>query len=89
MPETVSNFLDRKYGADNWQTWAPEYFLSVVAHELRPPLALIKGYTAILSNENTKESHSTAIENISNSIQIIEELREGIIEYGRKQHPDV
>ena len=61
----------------------------MLVHELRNPIALIKGWAQFLSNEDSKEHFSEGIEIISQKIDILEKLHEGIEEYldGHMQNP--
>ena len=83
-----SNPYSKQYGEDR-KSWPPEVFLAVLVHELRNPIAVVKGWTQFLSNENTKEHFSQGIEIISQKIGILEKLHEGVEEYldGHMQKP--
>ena len=76
-PEDIASKPD----SEEWKSWPPEFFLTVLLPELRTPLIVIKGYTEILADEKMKNHHSQALEIISKNIEKIEKLCEGIAEY--------
>jgi signal transduction histidine kinase len=67
--------------SDEWKSWSPEFFLSVLLHETRTPLMIIKGYVEILSNEETKEQHPQALKSISRAVGTLEDLWEDTRDY--------
>jgi signal transduction histidine kinase len=67
--------------SDEWKSWPPDFFLSVLLHELRNPLMLIKGYVEILSDETAKEHHPVALETISKNIEKLEQIYGDITDY--------
>jgi signal transduction histidine kinase len=71
MNETDSQNNEK---SDEWKSWPPEFFLSVLLHETRTPLMIIKGYVEILSNEETKQHHPEALESISRAVGRLEDL---------------
>jgi signal transduction histidine kinase len=81
MNETDSLNPESNHNVDEWRSWPPEFFLSVLLHELRSPLMIIKGYAKILSDEKTKEHHPQALESILKNVERIEKLWDGIAEY--------
>jgi signal transduction histidine kinase len=81
MNETDSVNSEPKNKSDEWKSWPPEAYLSVLLHELRTPITIIKGYVGILSNEQAKEHHAKALESISHAIKMIDDLYEGIADY--------
>jgi signal transduction histidine kinase len=64
--------------SDDWRSWTPREFLSTTIHELRTPIMIIKCWTELLSNEESKEHHPKAIENIFKSIWRLEEVMDDI-----------
>ena len=85
----LSNPYLKDYGEDR-KSWPPEGFLAVLLHELRNPIAVIRGWAEFLSDEETKEYFPQGIEIISHKIAIIEELHKGVEEYvsERSLNPD-
>jgi len=81
-----SNPYSQKYSEDR-QSWSLEEFLAVLLHELRNPIAVIRGWAEFLSNEETKEHLPQGIEIISHKIAIIEELHKGLGEYVSEHVP--
>jgi len=70
--------------SDEWKSWTPKEFLSTTIHELRTPILLIAGYTELLSNEEAKELHPRAIENISQAVRRLEVVIDGMAAYLRE-----
>ena len=70
--------------SDDWRSWTPRQFLSTTIHELRTPIMLIHGYTELLSNEESKELHPKAIENIFRAIGRLDEVIDDMSAYLRK-----
>ena len=64
-----------------WETLTPQEFIAVMLHELRNPVMVIKGYTALLSNEEAKEHHPMAIDAISRNTERLEVLLKDIANY--------
>jgi signal transduction histidine kinase len=81
MNETDAPNSESEHNSDDWKSWPPKDFLSNMLHELRTPLMMIKGYVAILSNEEAKEHHPQALESINFSVGRIEQLYEDIAIY--------
>ena len=81
MNGTESAAPESNNDSDEWKTWSPEVFLTVLIPEFRTPLIVIKGYTTILADENMKEKHAQALEIISKKIETMMKLCEGIAEY--------
>ncbi|HEX9386821.1 MAG TPA: histidine kinase dimerization/phospho-acceptor domain-containing protein [Anaerolineales bacterium] len=81
MNEPDSQNPESNHNSDEWKSWPPEFFLSVLFYELRTPLIAIKGYTTILSDEKAKEHHPQALEKIFKNVERIEKLCEGIADY--------
>jgi len=69
---------------DERKSRTPKEFLSMAIHELRTPIMLIKGYTEILSNEETKELHSEAVETISQAVKRLDDVVNGMGDYLRE-----
>jgi Signal transduction histidine kinase len=84
MNETNSSNTQSNDNQDEWKSWPPEFFLSILLYELRSPLMAIKGYASILSDEETKELHPQALENILKHVEKIEKLCDGIADYRRE-----
>jgi len=81
MSETDSQPIESNLNSEEWKSWPPESYLAVLLHELRTPIMIIKGYAQILSNESAKEHHPQAIENISKTVEKLEQIWDGIAEY--------
>ena len=64
-----------------WKTLTPQEFIGVMLHELRNPVMVIKGYTALLSNEEAKEHHPMAIDALSRNTERLEVLLKDIANY--------
>lgn len=84
MNETDSGNPESNSHSDKWKSWTPEEYLSILVHELRTPLMIIKSYLAILTSEDTKEHHQEALESISKNVDQMVKLQEGIIDYIHK-----
>jgi signal transduction histidine kinase len=67
--------------SEEWKSWPPEFFLTVLVPELWTPLMAIKGYAEILADESMKEHHPQALEIISKNLEKIAKLCDGIAEY--------
>jgi signal transduction histidine kinase len=75
---------EEKSRSEDWRSWTPREFLSTTIHELRTPIMFIKCWTELLSNEESKELHPKAIENIFKSIGRLEEVMDDMSGYLRK-----
>ena len=84
------NTSDSSHPSDDWNSSSPEEFLAIMRHELRNPIAVMKGWVEILSNESTRDHHPKAIEIISQKIDVIEKLHQRLGEYvdTHRQNPD-
>jgi len=69
---------------DQQKSSTPEEYLSTTLHELRTPLMIIKSWVTILSDEKTKELHPKAIEGISQAIEMLEDVCDGMAGYYRE-----
>ena len=67
--------------SDDWKSWSPELFLTILLPELRTPLIAIKGYIEILADEKRKEHHPQALEFISKNIESLVRLCDDIAAY--------
>ena len=76
-PQDIASNRD----SEEWKSWPPELFLTILLPELRAPILAIKGYAEILSDEKRKEHHPQALERISKNIESLQKLCEGIAEY--------
>ena len=59
----------------------PQEFIAVMLHELRNPVMVIKGYIALLSNEEAREHHPMAIDAISRNTEKLEILLKDMANY--------
>ena len=84
MSESDSSNLESENDQDNWKLVPPKQFLTIVLHELRTPITIIKGHVDLLSNEKQKEYHPEAIRAISSSIERMEKLYEDMMVYTRE-----
>jgi signal transduction histidine kinase len=64
-----------------WKSMTQKDLLSIVLHELRTPMMVIKGYVEVLSKEDGKEYLPEAIQAISSSVERINTVCEGIAAY--------
>jgi len=81
MNEVDSQDIESRPDSEEWKSWSPEFFLTVLVPELRTPLFAIRGYTEILADEKMKDHHPQAFEIISKNIEKITKLCDGIAEY--------
>jgi len=84
MDETDSSNPESNNKSDEWKSWTPKEFLATTLHELRTPIILIKDWIEILSNEETKELHPKAIEDISQAARRLEDVMDGMTDYLRE-----
>ena len=61
MNEVDSQDIESRSDSEEWKSWSPEFFLTVLVPELRTPLFAIRGYTEILADESMKEHHPQAL----------------------------
>jgi signal transduction histidine kinase len=81
MDETPSPHSGSNDKAEEWKTLSLEDFLGDLIHELRAPIMIIKGYTILLSDEKSTEYYPEALDSISQAVERIERLCQGVIEY--------
>ena len=84
MNESDSSDIENNENPNDWKSQSPEDVLFHYLHEIRNPVSLMKGWTGILSNEDVKESHPKALDNISKCLEKIEELNERLTDYARE-----
>lgn len=72
--------ISEKYSND-WKSMPPEWFLSIMLHELRTPILTIKGFATILSDETQKEMHPGAIEAILSNAKRLDQLWNDMANY--------
>ncbi len=70
---------------DDWISWSPEKFMTVLNPELRTPVTVIKGFVIILADETRKDMHPKAIESILDAIKRIEILLDAMADFNRIQ----
>ena len=81
MNETDTQASESDQNSDEWKSWPPEFFLTVLLPEIWTPLTVIKGYTEILADEKMKAHRPQALDSISKNIEKIENLCYEIAEY--------
>ena len=81
MNETDSHSRESNRNLDEWKSWSPEVFLTVLLPELRTPLTVLGGYVTILADEKMKEHHPQALEIISKKLESLMKLCDGIAAY--------
>ena len=81
MNEIDPQDIASKSYSEEWKSWSPEFFLTILLPELRTPILAIKGYAEILSDEKRKEHHPQALDRISKNLESLEKLCEAIAEY--------
>ena len=84
MEETPSPHPGPHDKAEEWKSLSLEDFLADLIHELRAPVMIIKGYTMLLSDEKSTEYYPEALDSISQAVERIEKLCQGVIEYRKE-----
>ena len=84
MDETPAPNTGSNDKAEEWKTLLLEDFLADLIHELRAPIMIIKGYTILLSDEKSTEYYPEALDSISQAVERIERLCQGVIEYRKE-----
>jgi signal transduction histidine kinase len=84
MSKADSLNLESENDSEDGKPSTPKEFINMMLHEFRTPIAVIKGYVEILSNETQKEHHPEAIKAISTSIERIEKLYEDMMDYAQE-----
>lgn len=85
MDETPSPNSSSHDKAEKWKSLSTEDFLADLIHELRAPIMIIKGYTILLSDEKSTEYYPEALDSISQAVERIERLCQGVIEYRKER----
>ena len=67
--------------SDDWKSSTPAEILAILLHELRNPIAVMRGWTGLLSDEGAREHHSIAFEMITQKIDTLERLHQRLGEY--------
>ena len=66
---------------DVWKLLTPQEFISVMLHELRNPVMVIKGYAALLSKEEAREHHPKALDAVIRNTETLERLLKEMSNY--------
>ena len=81
MNESDSSDMEGENKSGKANLWSPEVFLSMLLHELRNPVIVIKGYVGILASEEAKVQQAETLDNMSRYIGDIEIAIDSISEY--------
>jgi signal transduction histidine kinase len=72
---------DSENGSEAWKLLTPQEFISVMLHELRNPVMVIKGYAALLSKEEAREHHPKALDAVLRNAETLEHLLKEMSKY--------
>jgi len=80
MDEKTNNPTSEK-STETWKLLTPQEFISVMLHELRNPVMVIKGYAALLSKEEAREHHPQALDAVVRNAETLERLLKDMANY--------
>jgi signal transduction histidine kinase len=80
MDEKVTH-PDSENSSEAWKLLTPKEFISVMLHELRNPVMVIKGYAALLANEEAREHHPKALDAVLRNAETLERLLKEMSNY--------
>jgi signal transduction histidine kinase len=75
------NHPDSESGSETWKLLTPQEFISVMLHELRNPVMVIKGYAALLTKEEAREHHPKAVDAVLRNAETLERLLKEMSKY--------
>ena len=75
------NHPDSENGSETWKLLTPQEFISVMLHELRNPVMVIKGYAALLTKEEAREHHPKAVDAVLRNAETLERLLKEMSKY--------